>query len=200
MHKIEFESCGRSMRWYEWAVGLFLLVIALGARAESVYKCVNDKGDIAYQDVGCNERQQQTEIPIAPSLRLAPPLREPSPPRFERWQERPLARNVRTELRRPALKEMAYQCRAGDGRVFYRLGPCPHSIAGAASGSTIGKSHNGKGASAHGGSVQVASQRVPRELACEEIHRAGAISRDGHEFDEHVSTYDRNLGRDPCKS
>jgi len=31
------------------------------------------------------------------------------------------------------------------------------------------------------------------------MHRAGAISRAGHEHDEDVSTYDRNLGRDPCR-
>jgi len=93
---------------------------------------------------------------------------------------------------------MAYECRVSDGRIFYRLGACPHSL-----GADVGresKTPRGKGSSARGGdSVHVASRQIPREQACREIHRAGAIGRDGHEFDEHVSTYEHNLGRDPCK-
>jgi len=40
---------------------------------------------------------------------------------------------------------------------------------------------------------------VPRDEACQRIHSAGAIGRAGHQHDEDVSTYDRNLGRDPCR-
>jgi len=31
------------------------------------------------------------------------------------------------------------------------------------------------------------------------MRRAGSSGRKGHEFDESISTYDRNLGNDPCK-
>jgi len=34
---------------------------------------------------------------------------------------------------------------------------------------------------------------------CRRLARAGSIGRAGHERDEIVSTYDRNLGRDPCR-
>ena len=73
MHKIEFESCGRSMRWYEWFAGLLLLGMAVGARAEAVFKCVDAQGGISYQDVGCAAQQQQTTMAIAPTLRNSPP-------------------------------------------------------------------------------------------------------------------------------
>src|SRR5881394_1389292 len=72
MHKIEFESGGRSMRWYEWLVGLLLLAAVAGVRAESVYKCVDAKGDTAYQQVSCGPAQQQSTIAIAPAPRYAP--------------------------------------------------------------------------------------------------------------------------------
>jgi hypothetical protein len=78
--------------------------------------------------------------------------------------------------------------------VFYRHGGCPHSVpAVAGSGGTTTK--RGK---TGGGTVAVRAQRIPRDEACEQIHRAGSIGRSGHEHDEDVGTYERNLGRDPC--
>jgi hypothetical protein len=95
---------------------------------------------------------------------------------------------------------MSYQCRAADGQVFYRHGACPHSIP-AGSAHVAGASTRGK-ASSRGGSgatVSVSTQRIPREEACYEIQRAGAAGRAGHEHDEIASTYEHNLGRDPCR-
>jgi hypothetical protein len=45
----------------------------------------------------------------------------------------------------------------------------------------------------------VSSSRIPRDEACREIHTAGSIGRAGHQHDENVSTYEHNLGRDPCR-
>jgi hypothetical protein len=194
MHKIDCENGGRSMRWYEWLVGLLLFAAAVGVRAESVYKCVDANGDIAYQQVSCAAAQQQSTIAITPAPRPAPP-----PHYLLARQSEETAPRSRFMAR--AVKETAFECRASDGRLFYRLGSCPHSIAGEIPASA-GKSHRGKTGAARnsGGATSVSGRRVPREQACREIHRAGAIGRDGHEFDEHVSTYERNLGHDPCKS
>ena len=196
MHKIEFENCGRSMRWYEWLVGLFLFAAALGVRAESVYKCIDANGDIAYQQVSCAARQRQSTIAIATAPRYAP-----SPHYVLARQNEEAAPRSRVAAHERAPQETAFECRTSDGRVFYRLSACPHSIAGETSAAG-GKSHRGKPGSARnsGGSAQVSGRRVARDEACREIHRAGAIGRDGHEFDEHVSTYEHNLGHDPCKS
>lgn len=192
MQKIDFESGGRSMRWYEWIAGLCLLAAAAGVRAEVVYKCVDAQGGVSYQDIAC-AGQQQSEIPIAPTLRNAPQPHYTT----ERAHPQPPAHQARA-AHEHAAREMAFECRASDGRLFYRLGGCPHSIAGA---STSNNGRHGKGGGrSSSGSASVAARRIPREEACREIHRAGAIGRDGHEFDEHVSSYERNLGHDPCKS
>jgi hypothetical protein len=45
----------------------------------------------------------------------------------------------------------------------------------------------------------VRSQALPRGEVCRRIAAAGSIGRAGHARDESVSTYDRNLGRDPCR-
>jgi len=195
MHKIEFESSGRSMRWHEWLAGLFLLGLVGGVRAESVYKCVDAHGAIAYQAQTCDASQRQSVINIPPA-----PLPAPAPHYVLARQDEQAARPLHAARER-ASREMAYECRVSDGRVFYRLAACPHSIA-RESMNAAATSHHGKSGSTRssGGAAQVASRRVPREEACREIHRAGAIGRDGHEFDEHVSTYERNLGHDPCKS
>ena len=192
MHKIEFEGGGRSMRWYEWLAGLVLLGAAAGVRAAPIYKCVDAEQHITYQQESCGAQQTQRAIDIAPAPRPAPP------PKYyvERSHEQP-GRGDRP-VRERASREVAYECRTSDGRLFYRLGPCPHSVPGGPSSS--GGAHRGKSARGSGGSTSVATRRVPREEACREIQRAGAIGRDGHEFDEHVSTYERNLGHDPCKS
>lgn len=190
MHEIKFESCGRSMRWHEWLAGLFLLGMMAGARGESVYKCVDAHGVAAYQAQTCDASQRQTVIDIPP----APPL-APSPHYLLARQDAPATRGARSPRER-APNEMAYECRVSDGRIFYRLGTCPHSLGSEVGGES--KLRRGKGGSARG-PVHIASRQIPREQACREIHRAGALGRDGHEFDEHVSTYERDLGHDPCK-
>jgi hypothetical protein len=196
MHKIEFESCGRSMRWHEWLAGLLLLGLAAGVRAENVYKCVDAHGDVAYQASACTAPQAQSVIAIAP-----PPAHALSPHYVvEQPRAAPLTRTARATSRDRGSNETAFECRASDGRLFYRLGACPHSItADTTDVATKSRARNG-GKSKSAGTTNVASRRIPREQACHEIHRAGAIGRDGHEFDEQVSTYERNLGRDPCKS
>ena len=194
MHKVGFEYCGRSMRWYEWLTGLFLLSLAIGVRAESVYKCVDAEGNAAYQATRCPAQQRESvlEIPKAPAYAPSPQYA------VERHREDAPMRGSRVPARL-ASREMAFECRVSDGRLFYRLGVCPHSIPGATDGAQ--KPSRGRSGSSHGGggSAQVSSRRIAREDACHEIHRAGAIGRNGHEFDEHVSTYERNLGHDPCK-
>jgi len=194
MHKIEFESCGRSMRWHEWLAGLLLLGLAAGARAENVYKCVDAHGDVAYQATGCAAQQTQSIIAIA-----APP-RSVAPPHYvvEHTRAAPPARIAHVTARDRGPRETAFECRASDGRLFYRLGACPHSIA--AEITHAATKSRGRNAGKNAGTANVASRPIPREQACHEIHRAGAIGRDGHEFDEHVSTYERDLGHDPCKS
>lgn len=181
-------ASGRSMRWYEWLAGLLLLGLAFGVRAGSVYKCVDASGAIAFQDRACASVQDQSEIEIAPAPAYAPP------PKYaiETHMQRANYRAPRSESR--SARAMAYECRAGDGRVFYRLGACPRSLAAESGGASHGKGRSKGGAN----SVSVSGHPIPRDEACAQMRRAGSIGRGGHEYDEQISTYDKNLGRDPC--
>jgi len=194
MHK--FETCGRSMRWYEWLSGLLLLLLACGLRAQPVYKCTGPDGAIAYQDKACGAQQLENELRIDP----APPV-QPSPQYFlahdatqPRSTPSPLPRAGGRRRMWTQDEEKSFECRASNGDVFYRHNACPHSIKAPASG-------NGhKGAS--GGvaaTLAVSSRPVARSEACAQMRRAGAVGRNGHEHDEDVSTYERNLGHDPCR-
>lgn len=179
MNTHRFEASGRSMRWYEWLAGLVLLSLALGVRADPVYKCVSSGGAIAFQDKPCAPSAAQSEVEIAPA-----PAHVPPPPERAEQPHRAVARAT-YRAPRPPVRKSAYACRASDGRVFYRLGRCPHSLT----------SNDGGRSSKR---VSVSAEPVDREEACYQMRRAGAIGRGGHEFDEHISTYDKNLGRDPC--
>ena len=173
---------GRSMRWYEWLAGLFLLGVAFGVRAGAVYKCVDAAGAIAYQDRACASAQAQSEVGLPPA-----PAYAPSP----QYAVESHARGANYPTPRSPSRfsrATAYECRVSDGRVFYRLGACPRSLA------AEGGAGRGRGKS----SVSVSGHPVPREDACAQMRRAGSIGRSGHEFDESISTYDKNLGRDPC--
>jgi len=183
MREFQVETCGRSMRWYEWLAGLLLLGLAFGVRAGSVYKCTDATGAVAFQDRACATAQAQNEVDIAPA-----PAYAPSPKyAVESHEARVRVTHVSARAGRG---EIGYECRASDGRVFYRLGACPHSLAA--------EDNAGRGKNRGGNSVSVSGHPIPRDEACSQMRRAGSIGRGGHEFDEHISTYDKNLGRDPC--
>jgi len=192
MRPFEFESCGRSMRWYEWLAGLLLLGIVCGVRAQPVYKCTGADGSVAYQDRGC--APQQLERPV--SIEHAP-VPQPSP-QYAAHDAHPAvpAHAARGGARRRLWAEdepMSFECRASNGAVFYRHGGCPKSLRADGAHATARSSRDSAA------SVTVAARRVSRAEACAQIHRAGAVGRTGREHDEDVSTYDRNLGRDPCR-
>lgn len=195
---LDFERTPRPLRWYEWLAVLLLAAYAAGARAE-VYKCIDAHGATMFQDRPCAVAAEQSVVAIAPA-----PAHAKSP---EYAVER--ATNTRGVRRAAhagaglrhgeASAATSYECRTADGQVFYRHGACPHSVAAIdAQGST----HSGHGAAAKSSaskSVAVTSTRIARADACYELRRAGAAGRRGRNHDEDVSTYDKNLGRDPCR-
>ena len=178
----------RTLRLYEWIALLALMFVAAGVRAESVYKCAGSDV-IAYQSKPCADMSRATVIDIAPSPAFAPsPIYEISKPHKETASS--TKRNMHAE--RKPVKD-AFECRGSDGTVFYRLGHCPRSVGGDANG------RRGSARSGAAKSVSVSGHPISRDEACAQMRRAGAIGRKGHEFDENISTYDRNIGNDPCK-
>jgi len=186
---IEWQAATRQARWYEWLLVLLLLVLAGGVHAATVYKCTDDGGGVAYQSLPCSAQQSEAVVPIA----AAPSYAKSPEYAVERTAE---PRAHATNASRHELQAMSFECRAADGQVFYRHAACPHSVAGDAS-ATGSASHRASRGS--GGSVPVSSSRIPRDEACRQIHAAGSIGRAGHQHDENVSTYEHNLGRDPCR-
>lgn len=182
-------------RYRATAIGALMMCAAsLGfahlAHAGSVYKCRSADDLIAFQDHPCSGTQAESRVELQP----APPV-SASPDyglasREEgaaRTHGLPKVRGQSRDLREP----MSYECRAADGEVFYRHGACPKQIGNGGA--------NAKGRSRSGDTAQtfaVSGQALPRSEACRRMAGAG---RSGHERDDHVSTYDRNLGRDPCR-
>jgi len=90
--------------------------------------------------------------------------------------------------------DLSYECDAADGEVFYQHLPCPDTLP-----ANSADCSRRVPCDANAAPVPVVSTQIPREQACREINRAGAIGRKGHERDAIASTYDKNLGRDPCR-
>jgi hypothetical protein len=188
---LDDHSAYRSMRWYEWLACLFLLLLACGARAATTYyRCIDGRGETAFQDQPCGPSQQALAVDVAPAPPYAPSpqyaVAAPSP--HAGRGESPPGR--RREPAEPAAH--SFECRSTDGQVFYRHTACPHSIAAAKD------DHFGRGGGAPK-KVEVHAVRVSRDEACTQMRRAGAVGRSGHANDEVVSSYDKNLGRDPCR-
>lgn len=152
-----------------------------GASAQTVFKCIADDGHVAYQDRPCAPRQRSAPIRIE-----APPPHDASA--VAATPSRPAARTTRATPRAPRAEPLvqSYECRSAGGAVFYRHGRCPASIPRARSAASRDA----------GGSDRVESTRMPRSEAC---RRMRSTARDGSAHDETVSTYERNLGRDPCR-
>lgn len=165
------------------------------AHAESVYKCRGADGLVAFQDHACAKTEVESQIEILPA---PPPM--PSPEysvgsRTDRGARvgtraggsRQTGSKARTEV-------VSYECRAANGELFYRHGACPKQITAKSSGGT---SRRRSGADLQ--PFAVSAQPLSRTEVCQRLRSAGSIGRAGRERDENVSTYDRNLGRDPCR-
>lgn len=164
-------------------------VLAGNARASSVIKCVGADGSVAFQATPCASGQRQTDIMLA-----SPPPVEPSPVyALDPPMRARAAPSRRSVARKPP---MSWECRAADGQVFYRHKRCPASVPT----DGHGESRRGQPFAQRGNRVRVNVNQVqlPREEACRHIHSGGSTARRGHDFDEQVSSYDRNQGRDRC--
>jgi hypothetical protein len=185
---IEWQAATRPARWYEWLLILLLLGLAGGVRAAPIHKCTDPHGAIAYQQLPCPTGAQENPVEIAP----APAYAKSPEYALDRQPAPPATRVSRVSRREP--QALSFECRTADSQVFYRHTSCPHSVA-----SSSGNAPTSRGGRGGSSSTSVSSTRVPRDEACSRIHSAGAIGRAGHQHDEDVSTYDRNLGRDPCR-
>lgn len=190
--------------------GIALLLATTGAHAESVFECSDAHGVVAFQAMPCASSVRQKMVDVRGQPLIDPDAPSVSgimigPVAFTRGESWPRGRRARASVhQRKAKPVMSYECRAGDGEVFYRHARCPHSIAGdgiARNGEDAPtRSRHGRGGRARNawGSSPVSARKVPRSEACRRINAVASIDRDGNQHDEQVSVYDHDLGRDPC--
>ncbi|MEO7325629.1 MAG: DUF4124 domain-containing protein [Dokdonella sp.] len=170
---------------------MILLSFVHHADADSVFKCRDARGHVAYQDHACASTQFETVIEITKAPTPTPEYGAVSHahPPSHRASSRAASGHGRADTR----EVVSYECRAANGDVFYRHSGCPKSIK--SSGSA-----RGRGSSKKQGADSVTVSAVPmtRAEACRR-QAASGLGRAGHEHDDQVSTYDRNAGHDPCR-
>ena len=168
-----------------------LVLAAHAAHAESVFRCRAADGAIAFQDRPCSNAASTSMVEIAPAPTFA------KSPEYgvghgDRVARAPHERGGTSHGKRGAAREpMSYECRAANGEVFYRHASCPK---------TIGKSGGSGRRRGRGGetdAIAVSGEALPRSEACRRM--ASGAGRSGRDRDETVSSYDKNLGRDPCR-
>lgn len=197
----------------KFTMGLTAVLLAQSAWAGSIFKCVAADGGVSFQQTPCTQGGHQSEVMIRNDLSTPTP---PSPdnPRNAQIIEKSngdaisnYQASAPTQTVQPvpspvsngfstSPRDTSYECRLPNGEVFYRHDRCP---ATASTGtSTTHDSIRGTW-STSSNDVPVASRPVSREEACRKMNSAGAIGREGRSRDQQVSTYDKNLGRDPCR-
>lgn len=197
------------------ALLLFVLGFMLGvAEAAPVYKCADGKGPVAYQGTPCAPDQTSRLMTLRTAPVTAPVIetdaRVTTKPRRstkaagtagtakQRLPRRGAGRSATVpDAGRGAQRDqLSWQCRVGNGEVYYQHAPCPPTVIASVElrdGRTRGRHRSAAQA------VPVSATPLPRAEACRRIHAASASSRAGHERDEDVSSYERSLGRDPCR-
>jgi hypothetical protein len=166
-------------------IGLLLLLAAsTSLQAQTVHRCTRSDGHVAFQQVPCPASQAGEVVEIPPHVVLQPEPQQPVS-----GTAKPRTANA---VHRRATKEPApvysFECRTASGALFYRHGSCPRRVPAMAGRSPASQSTVP--------TEPVSARRVLRAEACRGLRSA---ARDGREHDEQISTYDRNLGRDPCR-
>ena len=162
------------------AVAALALAVFPALAHAQAWQCRGGRGQVAYQDRPCAAGAAARSIEFAPA-----PAPQASPE--YRLSSRSPDRASRSTLPAPPARTAhSFECRASNGEVFYRHGACPASIA-------IPRT---SGARREAATARVSAQPLSRREAC---RRMQATARAGRERDESYSTYERNLGRDPCR-
>jgi len=169
---------------YPNAVLLLAACLGIGAtQAADIHRCTSADGSLAFQDTPCPADQRAERVVLPP-----PPSAQPSPD-YAIDPARTNARRPRA-ARAPRVAEPdAYECTTANGVRFFRLSACPVSIPRGDGGPAARRA-------ATRAEERVRARRVPIREACRALRLPG---RSGREHDETISTYERNLGRDPCR-
>ncbi|MGA9420892.1 MAG: DUF4124 domain-containing protein [Rhodanobacteraceae bacterium] len=175
----------------------WMACVSQACAAGPIYKCTDGDGSPAYQDRPCAYGLRQQRIAIRPPPpHAAGPSSPALAPRTPSRRTRPSSSHRLGRTHRHGLREpRSWECRVANGEVFYRHAPCPKTVNGSSRASL--KAHQ-RGRS-RVGALRVVGHPIARSEACRMINATTVSDRFGHLRDEQVSTYERNLGRDPCR-
>lgn len=177
---------------------IFLLVLALlsfpALGGEVVFKCLGPSGSHTYQDFPCPGAQEVIKVE---HRSLGESLAEATIRDYRNSAPRQAAARNVTPTPPATSPQPSFECRAADGSVFYRHDGCPSFIPGTR------RVYFSRGTELDYYNevlfVPVDSRPVTRRSACSTIYGSSSSSRTGSNLDQRYSTYERNLGRDPCR-
>ncbi len=184
-------------RWFDLPLGAALVFFSVvrATVAEPIYKCRDDQGNIAFQGQHCSALQREESV-VLRSVIPQPEKTQRSAPALQPAEPQPMqrARRARSSATGAAAVPISYECRTDNGEVFYRHTSCPAALTTNTDSHRNSRRQTRLGAKTHA----VSARKIPRAEACKNIHAASASDRVGYAYDEQISTYDRNLGKDPC--
>ncbi len=161
-----------------------LFFAGLSLQAQTVHKCTSAGGQIAFQQTPCAPTDVAGVVEIVPRAAVADTPGEAS----KAAKPRTAVATSRRTTQAP-VPVYSFECRSRSGAVFYRHAACPATVP------MTGASRKA-GSRSRAETESVSARRVPRVEACRGLR---SVARHGREHDEVVSTYERNLGRDPCR-
>lgn len=186
-----------------------VLVFAPATSQQKFYRCESDEGTTIFSDVPCSDELEaettreayKTDTPANRSINVEENIdfRNDS----SRLSEGPVNTNSNSDSVTEDSEQYALFCESANGLKWYRHDSCPEFITEESPRRSIGVipttgevvvGIRPKAAT----NVPVTQSKVPLDKACREIYKLGK-QRPGSERDHEFSTYDRNLGRDPCR-
>jgi hypothetical protein len=175
----------------------------------TVYKCER-KGKIALQERPCDADAKATELSVR--KKFTPPIPAPVVPQVQVVRETRVVQAVPTAPALPC-KHTAWRCTAATGEVAYRHDGCPRFASGQTSTTYVTQlipytdPRTGRVSfirqqlpSSRSSTVAVEAMRICRAEMCSALADRERQRYQGRLLKDQVfDTYDRNMGRDPCR-
>jgi len=174
----------------KWILFALYFTVLESSAQQTVYRCVEEDGSTTFSDQPCSE--DPDVLHIEESHNPAPPRQYL--PRASTANNDDTGRANSSPAPPSSRQAISYRCSIDTGEVWYLHSPCPSRV-------TIREIEDlefEEGWAEVSREVTVDQTEVSRSSACSQIYAVGT-SRRGSDRDESYTTYERNMGRDPCR-
>lgn len=173
--------------------------------AKRLFRCDSGNG-ASYQDTPCANAESQKVVgqfvveEVPPEQATSWVNQAAAAAAASQPESRPTPHQSRDRAAALRVEPQSFRCVASNGSVFYRHDRCPSEV--------DHQTHHSASYDRYTGNQVVTStptyhtvttQKVSRKEACKEMGSMGNRSRRDRDRDGAASTYERNLGRDPCR-